>query len=321
MDIVGEIKRVIKQENDTISRLLHTVGSEYKKAVEMIYRCKGKIILTGIGKSGIIAQKITATMVSTGTPAVYVHPTEGMHGDLGIVQKNDVIIALGKSGESSELLGVLLTIKKIGVKIIAITANKESTLAKKSTIVLWTKVEREACPFNLAPTNSTTAALVIGDALSLALMKMRRFRKRDFALYHPGGLLGKRLNLTVGDVMRKDEQNPVVKVNDTVKHMLAVITEKMAGAVSVADKKGKLKGLVTDYDIRKIIESGKNIFKMKIKDIMNPNPSRINARTKAATALEMMEKRERPISLMPVVDNKEKVIGMIHVHDILSKGL
>ncbi|MCX5782700.1 MAG: KpsF/GutQ family sugar-phosphate isomerase [Elusimicrobia bacterium] len=321
MNIIKEVLKVIEIEKKTIEDLSRHIGKEYKKTVEMIFKCKGKVIVTGIGKSGLIAQKIASTFVSTGTLAVYMHTADAMHGDLGIVEKKDIVIAIGKSGESNELLAILPVIKKIGAKVISITANSSSTLSKYSDVILYTKIEKEACPLDLAPTCSTTAALVVGDALAVALMKMRHFKKKDFALYHPGGKLGKRLLLTVGDIMRSGERNPVIKINDTVKNMLFTITEKMSGAVSVVDKNGKLKGLVADYDIRKTIERGENLFKKKISEIMKPDPLYIFPNIKASKALEIMENRDKPISLLPVVDKNKKVIGMLHIHDILAKGL
>ncbi|MFC1501498.1 SIS domain-containing protein [Elusimicrobiota bacterium] len=321
MDILKEIRKVVKIESETIDLLAKSIGNEYKKAVEMLYRCKGKVILTGIGKSGLIAQKIAATMASTGTMAVYMHSAEGMHGDIGIVQKKDIVIAIGKSGESNELLNILPIAKKIGAKIIAITGDKNSTLAKISNVILYTKIDKEACPLNLVPTSSTTVALVVGDALAVALMKMRKFKKKDFALFHPGGKLGKRLILTVENLMRCGDKNPIIRIDDSIKNMLFAITEKMSGAVSVVDKKGKLKGLVVDYDIRRIIERGEDIYKKKISEIMNPNPLFIHPTTKAIKALEIMENRERPLSLLPVVNKSNKVVGMIHLHDLISRGL
>ena len=321
MDIIKEVLKVVESEQNAIADLAKHVGIEYKKAVEMLFRCKGKVVVTGMGKSGMIAQKIAATMVSTGTLAVYLHPADGMHGDLGIVKKSDVVLAIGKSGESDELLGILPVIKKIGAKVISITANRNSTLSSYSDVVLYTRVLKEACPLDLAPTCSTTAALVAGDALAVTLMKMRNFKKKDFALYHPGGKLGKRLLLTAGEIMRSGERNPVIGINDTIKNMLFVITEKMTGAVSVVDKKGRLIGLVTDYDVRKVIEKGENIFKKSIKEIMNADPQYIYPSEKASKVLLFMENREKPISLLPVVNKNKKVIGMIHIHDILSRGL
>ena len=210
MDISVEIKRVIELENQTLTRVLESVGPPYEEAVQMIHQCSGKVILTGMGKSGLIAQKIAATMVSTGTPSMFMHPAEGMHGDIGIAQAKDVIITISKSGESDELIALLPAIRKIGAKLIAITAKSESTLAKYCDVVLLTPIEEEACPLNMAPTCSTTAALVVGDALAMALMKLRDFQPEDFALNHPGGQLGKRLLLTVSDIMRSGNANPFI---------------------------------------------------------------------------------------------------------------
>ncbi|PIU83068.1 MAG: KpsF/GutQ family sugar-phosphate isomerase [Elusimicrobia bacterium CG06_land_8_20_14_3_00_38_11] len=287
----------------------------------MIFKCKGKVIVTGVGKSGNIAQKIAATLVSTGTTAMYLHPTEGMHGSLGVVRKDDVILAVGKSGESEELLGILGPIKKIGAKVISITANLESTLAKNSDIILYTPIKQEACPLDLIPTNSTTAALVIGDAIAVTLMKMRKFKSEDFGLLHPGGIIGKRLLLTVGDIMRSGEDNPTILLNDSIKNMLIEITKKRCGAVSVIAQNQKLLGFITDYDIRKILEKKEDIFSKKIKDIMNPKPIFVYSGMKAVDVLAVMQNREKAIVVLPVINRKKKVTGIIHMQDILAKGL
>src|SRR6266571_2803664 len=321
MDILSEIRRVIELESRTVTRLLETIGPAYEAAVHLLYACPGKVILTGIGKSGIIAQKIASTMVSTGMPALFLHPTEGMHGDIGIARKDDIIIAIGRSGESEELIALLPSIRKIGAHLISITGRADSTLARHSDIVLVIPVDEEACPLNMAPTCSTTAALVVGDALAMALMKLRNFQPEDFALYHPGGQIGKRLLLTVRDLMRTGARNPVVKVNASVQEMFSEITAKHTGAVSIVDDAGKLVGLVTDYDIRRAVGEGRNIFKMAIREIMNPNPVRVNVDEKAIQALKIMEEREKPLAVLPVVDSESIVRGMIHLHDLIDKGL
>lgn len=321
MNILKNIVEVIESEIVTLKVLKKNVAIPYIQAVKMIFNCKGKVIVTGVGKSGNIAQKIAATLVSTGTSAMYLHPTEGMHGSLGVVHRNDVILAVGKSGESEELLGILGPIKKIGAKIISITANLESTLAENSDIILYTPIKQEACPLNLSPTNSTTAALVIGDAIAVTLMKMRKFKSEDFGLLHPGGVIGKRLLLTVGDIMRSGEDNPTIKINDSIKNMLIEITKKRCGAVSVIDKNQKLLGFITDYDIRKILEKREDIFSKKIKDIMNPKPIFVYSDMKAADVLAVMQNREKAIVVLPVINRKKKVAGIIHMQDILAKGL
>jgi arabinose-5-phosphate isomerase len=321
MDILSEIKRVLDLESRTVARLLETVGPAYEEAVRLLYACPGKVILTGIGKSGIIAQKIASTMVSTGTPALFLHPTEGMHGDIGIATKDDIIIAIGRSGESDELIALLPSIRKIGARLISITAKADSTMARHADIVLLTPIEEEACPLNMAPTCSTTAALVVGDAIAMALMKLRNFQPEDFARFHPGGQLGKRLLLTVRDLMRTGKRNPVVELNSSMKDLFSEITDKHLGAVSVVDDTGKLIGLVTDYDIRRAVEGGRNIFAKTIREIMNPRPISIHADEKAIDALRLMEERDKPLAVLPVVEHDRVICGMIHLHDLIDKGL
>jgi arabinose-5-phosphate isomerase len=321
MDILSEIRRVIELESRTVTRLLETIGPAYEEAVHLLYACPGKVILTGIGKSGIIAQKIASTMVSTGMPALFLHPTEGMHGDIGIARKDDIIIAIGRSGESEELIALLPSIRKIGAHLISITGRADSTLARHSDIVLVIPVDEEACPLNMAPTCSTTAALVVGDALAMALMKLRNFQPEDFARFHPGGQLGKRLLLTVRDLMRTGPRNPVVRITASMKDLFSEITEKHLGAVSVVDDTGALVGLVTDYDIRRAVGEGQNIFSMTIPQIMNPHPIAIAADQKAIQALKIMEEREKPLAVLPVIEEDRLVCGMIHLHDLVDKGL
>ncbi len=321
MDILKELRRVIRLEAETLGHLEASLGANFEVAVDMLQSCQGKIVLTGVGKSGLVANKIAATMVSTGTLAVFLHGSEGMHGDIGIVTKDDIVVAIGKSGESEELLALLPFIKKIGAKILSITAQPSSTLAKSSDLVLVTPVQEEACPLNMAPTCSSTAALVLGDALAMALMKLRNFQPADFALFHPGGQLGKRLILLVEDLMRKGADNPVVQIQDDVRRVLYEMTEKRAGAVSVIDDRQRLMGLITDFDIRRVLEEGQNIFSCSIEAIMNAKPSWIFHDEKAIKALELMEKREKPISVLPVLDREEKVVGMVHIHDLISRGL
>jgi arabinose-5-phosphate isomerase len=269
----------------------------------------------------MVAQKIASTLASTGTPALYMHPSEAMHGGLGLVQRGDILLAIGKSGESDELNTLLPHIRSIGAKLIALTANPKSTLAKHAALVLETPIDEEACPLNLAPTCSTTAALAVGDALAIALMKVRNFKEDQFAKNHPGGRLGKRLNLKVSDIMRSGEQNPLVSVSDTVGHMLVVITRQGAGAVSIVDTRGRLAGLVTDYDIRKMLEKGKNIHRMTIRQIMNPAPTSIRDTDSAAKAIQTMEKRKNPFNVLPVVDHRNRAVGMVQVHDLRARGL
>jgi len=321
MDILAEIRRVIDLEIGTITALKRHVGSAYEDAVRGLLSCQGKIVVTGVGKSGIIAQKIAATMVSTGTPAVFLHSADGMHGDVGIIGKGDVVLAVGKSGESDELIAILQVARRIGAKVLAITARPESRMARYADVVLHTSVEEEACPLNIAPTCSTTAALVVGDALAMALMKLHGFQPEDFAVNHPGGQLGKRLLLTVGDIMRSGAANPVVPVSSDVRLMLTEITRQRAGAVSIIDDEQRLLGLVTDYDIRCVLESQQDVFSLTIPEIMNATPEWVFEDANAYLALEKMRKRTKPISVLPVLSRQEKVVGMIHLHDLMAHGL
>jgi len=321
VDILNELRRVIRLEAKTLTHLEESLTPQFEEAVKMLQGCQGKVILMGVGKSGLIANKISATMVSTGTPAVFLHGSEGMHGDIGIVAKDDIVIAVGKSGESEELLALLPFIRKIGARIISITAKAESMFARGSDLVLITPIEEEACPLNMAPTCSTTAALVLGDAIAMALMKLRNFQPDDFALFHPGGQLGKRLLLTVGDCMRKGNANPVIDVSQSIRTMLCEMTSKRAGAVSVIDDQQRLLGLVTDFDIRRTLEEGQDPFALNLAEMMNAKPNWVYEDEKAVNALQFMEKREKPISVLPVLDRQEKVVGMVHLHDLLSRGI
>ena len=321
MDIESEIKKIIDVEINGLTYLKERINSSTKSAVETIFNCRGKVILTGVGKSGLVAKKIASTMSSVGTPAIFMHPAEGMHGDLGIIGSDDVVIAIGKSGESSELNGILPSVKNVGAKIIGVMGEANSTLAKYSDIIIDIGNIEEACPFNMAPTTSSTVIMVLGDAIAVALMKMRGFKLTDYARLHPGGQLGKRLNLTVADVMLKGDDNPLINMPDSVKDCILKISEKLAGAVSVVDNDGKIMGLVTDYDIRKHLEKEENIFSMKIKDIMNPKPIFIYEDEKAFSALKIMQERKKPITVLSVLNRKDIVVGMLRLHDLVKEGL
>lgn len=322
MNILDEIRKTFQSEINTLIGVCDSLDESYARATELLLRCSGKVVVTGMGKSGLIAQKIAATMVSTGTPALSLNPGDGLHGDVGIIQEGDVILAISKSGESEELLNVLMYVKRIGVPVIAITAKTKSSLAQAANLVLYTPIESEACPLDLAPTSSTTAALVVGDALAMTLMKQRGVTPEQFALLHPGGNLGKKLLLTVADVMRSGEDNPIININQDVRHMLYEISNKRCGAVSVIDEEGCLLGLVTDYDVRKRLEEDGDFFSLPITDVMNSNPSFVNSDDMAIKALEVMRGRESPFLVLPVLDRvSSHVVGMIHLHDLVAKGL
>lgn len=320
-DVIRELRAVMDLEAQALTRVRDAIDVSYARAVDMILRCRGMIIVTGIGKSGLIGQKIAATLTATGTPAISLHPAEGIHGDLGVVRRGDVILAIGKSGESDELTAILPSIKRIGAKVIALTAAPKSTLARAAALVLNTPIEMEACPLNLSPTCSTTTALAVGDALAIAVMKRRGFRKEDFALLHPGGSLGKRLTLTVADIMRHGAENPVIRADKTTSQMLVEMTKKRTGAVSVVDRAGRLVGLVTDYDVRRHLEQGEPVLSEAISELMNPRPCSIRSGRLAVEAVAIMTERKNPFLVLPVIDGRGRAIGMIHLHDIRARGL
>lgn len=319
--VLAEIRRVLRLEAKTLADLDRAVDARYAAAVRLIAACRGKVLVTGVGKSGLIAQKIAATFSSTGTPAVHLDPTDAMHGGLGLVQKGDVLIAVGKSGESDELNALLPRLRALGVKIVAVTANDSSTLTRASHLVLLTPIAAEACPHNLAPTSSTTAALAVGDALAVALMKVRGFGREHFALNHPGGRLGRRLTLKVSDIMRGGEDNPVVRAGISAVAMLVEMTRKRAGAVSVVDARGRLLGLITDFDIRRGLEKGLDIRKLPVSSLMNRKPTTVLPGALAARAVEIMENRKNPFNVLPVVDGRGRAVGMIQIHDLRARGL
>lgn len=319
--VLAEIRRVISCEAEALRRTLGAVDASYARAVELLAACRGKVILTGVGKSGAIAQKIAATFTSTGTPAIYLDPTEALHGGIGLVQRHDLVLALGKSGESDELNALMPHLRVRGAKLIALTANSKSTLARHASVVLHMPVMEEACPLNLAPTSSTTVALAVGDALAIALMKRRGFGSGDFARNHPGGRLGRRLALTVGDIMRSGTDNPVARVDAGMRALLVEITNKQAGAASIVDARGRFVGLVTDFDIRRALEAGKNLLALPIRTIMNPRPTVVRPEESAAKAISVMEDRNTPFNILPVVDRRGRPVGMIQIHDLRARGL
>ncbi|MFQ5646477.1 MAG: SIS domain-containing protein [bacterium] len=309
-----EIEALIKFQDELESVLYD--------AFRHILACRGKTVITGVGKSGLIARKISSTFSSTGTSSVYIHAGEAMHGDLGVVGKDDVVLIISRSGEVSELIYILPAIKKIGAAIIALTANAKSTLARYADCVINMGDLQEACPHNLAPTTSTTLCLVIGDALAIALMKQRKFSMEDYALFHPGGSLGRRLLCRVEDVMKRDEHNPVVNINASIKDMLGILSSKWAGAASVVDDKNHLLGLITDYDIRTHLEMEHPLFQKSLSDLMNPDPSYTYSDEKAYDILKRMQERKKPINLMPVLDRTTKeVVGMVTLQDLVRAGL
>lgn len=321
MDILKEAKEVLDIEIEAIDRAKLLLGDSFSQAAELIYNCQGKVILSGIGKSGIIARKIAGTMSSTGTLAIFLHPTEGLHGDLGIVIKSDIVIMLSKSGHTKELLEILPALKRIGVNTIGLIGNIDSPLAKQVDITIDASVQREACPLNLAPTASTTVSVALGDALATVVLKMKGFRSEDFAIFHPGGSLGKRLLLRVDDLMHKDSENPVVYEDDLMKDVLVTMTAKSMGAVNVIDKNGRLTGIITDGDLRRKLQDYSNLLDLPAREIMTKQPITITKDTMAIDALELMENRKSQIMVLPVIDNNGKAIGIVRLHDLVKAGL
>lgn len=320
--IIEQAREVLRVEAEAISMLIPRIGDQFIEAVEMILSCEGRVVVTGMGKSGLIGQKIAATLASTGTPAFFLHPAEGIHGDLGMVTPRDIVLALSNSGETDEIINILPALKRMGAKIIALAGREQSTLANNADVFLDVAVEKEACPLGLAPTASTTAALALGDALAVALLAERKFTPEEFALFHPGGSLGRKLLLTVEKVMHSGEDNPVIDRCKTLQEALFVITSKGLGATNVIDESGKLVGIITDGDIRRSLEKGFDVLNQPLTETMTSTPKTITAEKLAAQALQIMESNKpRPITVLPVVDAEQKSLGMVHLTDLLKAGV
>ena len=312
----------LKLEADAVARLTDRVDDDFEAAAEAILACKGRVVVTGMGKSGHVGRKIAATLASTGTPAFFMHPAEAFHGDLGMVTADDIVIAISNSGESNEVVNILSIIHRIGARIIAMCGRRQSQLGRSADFYIDIGVEREACPLGLAPTASTTATLAMGDALAMALMAARDFKKEDYALFHPGGALGRRLLLKVQDVMHTGEENPVVTYNTTAKDALFVMTDKGLGAVSVVDADGKFIGLVTDGIIRRALAKDYTFLDKDVESIMFATPLTITPDKMAAAALSVMEKHQpRPVTVLPVIDDAGVPVGIVHLTDLLRQGV
>ena len=321
MDILEEAKKVLEIEMNSIGSLIKKLDTNFVKAVELVFDCKGRIIVTGIGKSGLVGRKIASTLASTGTPSLFLDTIEGMHGDLGMIMKGDIVLIISNSGKAEEIIKIIPTLKKMGIKIILLTGRPTSTLANFSDIVIDVKVEREACPFNLAPTASSTTTLAVGDALAVVLLKKRGFRPEDFAFLHPGGYLGKKLLLKVDDVMHSGNDNPVIFEEKSMRDAIIEITSKQLGAVSIINNKGILVGIITDGDLRRAIEKYDKLLEKKAKEIMTKNPIVIESEKLAAEAVHIMEDRPSQIMVLPVVDKNRRPIGMLRIHDLVKKGM
>jgi len=314
--ILDIAKKTILTEAEAVKTLVNYLNKDFVDVVKLIHNSKGRLIITGIGKSANIGNKIVATLNSTGTPAVFMHAADAIHGDLGIVLKNDIVICISKSGNTPEIKALVPLIKNYGNKLIAMVSNVNSYLAEHSDFVLQATVEKEACPNNLAPTSSTTAQLVIGDALAVCLLDLKGFTQNDFAKYHPGGSLGKKLYLKVADIL-KPNSKPIVQKEDNIKTVILEISEKRLGATAVIDN-NKLVGIITDGDIRRMLEKDLDIKKVFAKDIMTKNPKSVNPNEMAIYAFNLME--ENKITQLPIVEANE-FLGIIHLHDVLNEGL
>ena len=321
MAVTDTAVRVLRDEAAAILALVDQLDSGFEEAVQLIENSRGRVVLTGMGKSGHIARKIAATMASTGTPAFFLHPAEGIHGDLGMVTADDVVVAYSNSGETAEVLNILPSLKRIGAKLIAVVGRTESTLARNADAVLNAGVAKEADSLGLAPTSST-AALALGDALAVTLMERNHFTADNFAVFHPGGALGKKLLLTVEMVMHKGEENPCIGEDSSVKDALFVMTDKGLGAVSVLDRDGKLVGLLTDGDVRRGLNQGEDFLSLPVSKAMTVHPQVISADRLAAESLHIMENHKpHPITVLPVTDRDGRAIGMVHITDLLKQGV
>ncbi|WP_297209773.1 MULTISPECIES: KpsF/GutQ family sugar-phosphate isomerase [Thermodesulfovibrio] len=319
-DLIETARRVLTIEAQSLETLKERIDENFLKAVEIISKSKGRVVVTGMGKSGLIGRKIAATLASTGTPSFFMHPAEASHGDLGMVTEEDVVIAISNSGETDEVLRLIPFLKYFNVKLIAITGNPQSTLARQADAVLDVSVKEEACPFGFIPTASTTATLAMGDALAVALIMKNGFKKEDFAFFHPGGSLGRRMLTKVKDLMHREEELPVVYPHDLMLDVVLEISSKRLGVAVVVDEREKILGIITDGDVRRGVQKwGKQFFEMKASDIMTVAPKSIDEDELAAVALSIMQKYSITSLVVP---SKEGVLrGIIHIHDILKKGI
>lgn len=320
-EILDAARHVLKVEANAVSELSDRLNNCFVKAVEMILACEGRVVVTGMGKSGLICQKMAATMASTGTPAFFLHPAEGVHGDLGMLMKGDVVIAVSYSGETEEITRILPIIKRMGLPLIAMASQPNSTLGRAGDVFLDISVTEEACPLQLAPTASTTATLAMGDALAVALLLQRGFREEDFALYHPGGALGKKLLLRVDDLMHIGDSIPMVLKSTLVKDALFEISSKKLGITGVSDDEGRLLGVFTDGDLRRTIESDISVLEHPIAEFMSCSPKRILRDNLAAKALQRMEANSITSLFVFESDDSQVPVGIIHLHDLLKAGV
>lgn len=318
--ILAIAENVLKKEADAVYGLIKKLDRKFEKTVEIIYSCKGRVVVTGMGKSGLVGKKLAATLTSTGTPALFLHPAEASHGDLGMVTSDDVIIAISNSGETDEVLGLIPFLKRFNVRIIAIVGNGKSTLSKIADVALDVSVKEEACPIGVVPTASTTAAMAMGDALAVALLLKRGFREEDFAFFHPRGSIGKKLFIKVKDLMHTGESLPLASKGTSMSKTVIEMSSKRLGHAIVIDDEGKILGVITDGDVRRGLEKwGRKLFELMAEEVMTRSPKTVSQEELAAKALAIME--HYSITALVVPDNKNRPIGIIHLHDILKQGI
>lgn len=312
-------KRVIRMEAEAVAALEAKINGSFQKAIDILFKCKGRVVVTGMGKSGIIARKMVATMNSTGTPSIFLHPSDAVHGDLGMVRNDDVVICISKSGDTQEIRQLLPMFKRIGVPIVSMVGNLNSHLALQSDVALDNSVKEEACPLNLAPTTSTTVTLAMGDALAVTLLEKKNFTADDFALFHPGGNLGKRLLLKIEELAITGNQTPIISLNASLNEAILEMTTKRLGATCVVDSIGNLAGIITDGDLRRLLQKTTNVADYTAEQVMSKNPKTIRKGTLASIALQEME--QFSITQLIIVDDARKPFGVVHLHDLVRAGL
>lgn len=318
-DLIDSAQRTIRLELEAVQELLPRIDADFVKACELILSCKGRVVVVGMGKSGHIGNKIAATLASTGTTAFFVHPAEASHGDMGMITRDDIVLALSNSGSTAEIVTLLPLIKRLGIQLISMTGNPDSPLAKAAEVNLDARVSQEACPLNLAPTSSTTASLVLGDALAIALLEARGFTAEDFAFSHPGGALGRRLLLKVENVMHKGDALPHVRRGTSLRDALLEMTQKGLGMTVVLEEDGRLAGIFTDGDLRRTLDKGIDVRQALIDDVMTPHGRTARAEMLAAEALKIME--DHKINALVVVDDQDSPVGALNMHDLLRAGV
>lgn len=318
-DLIDSAQRTIRLEIEAVQELLPRINADFIKACELILNCKGRVVVVGMGKSGHIGNKIAATLASTGTTAFFVHPAEASHGDMGMITRDDIVLALSNSGSTAEIVTLLPLIKRLGIRLISMTGNPDSPLAKAAEVNLDARVSQEACPLNLAPTSSTTASLVLGDALAIALLEARGFTAEDFAFSHPGGALGRRLLLKVENVMHKDDALPRVHRGTSLRDALLEMTQKGLGMTVVLEEDGRLAGIFTDGDLRRTLDKGIDVRHASIDEVMTPHGKTARAEMLAAEALKIME--DHKINALVVVDDQDNPVGALNMHDLLRAGV